>query len=92
MKKKVVKAQVQPVVRPNDLYFVIAGSITQAEYLAWMENILRCNLRCISRPEQLRGIDGVGKILHKYGTWYRNPYADQIIEIAKQRGWEILSV
>jgi hypothetical protein len=73
----------------EDLVYILAGSAQQAIQYARDNNIDRSLIVYVHEPYRLRGIEGKGKKLIVYGTYYERENHTEIIEEAVSRGWEV---
>ena len=73
----------------NALLYVHAGSKRQADDFAKAMRVEPHNVRYISDPVKLHGLDGKGKILYCYGTAYEKATSHRIMSLATIRGFTI---
>lgn len=72
--------------------FILAGDFREVQYYAMQHGLRPEGYVYVFDEYQLAGARGNGKDFLLYGTWYTNEKADQIIELAKARGFNIREV
>lgn len=74
------------------LLYVIAGSLEQAVHFAQSRSVPKGALRCVSRPDHLRGLRGAGQKFYVVGTASRREYFDDCLAKAVERGFSAVYV
>lgn len=75
--------------RSNEVLYVIAGDYQQALFFAKERGLTKDHLRYVNNDRDLHGIDGKGKTLYYYGTAYRQERCHEILNVARERGFNI---
>jgi hypothetical protein len=72
------------------LVYILAGSAQQAVEYAREKKIDKNLIVYVHEPYRLWGINGKGKKLILYGTYYKRHDSHDIIAEAVSRGWEVV--